>query len=312
MKQIPLNALCGGEIAPCITAHYHKAGGGDFRPDSPCAHLAILEIMEEPKIKQVGNYKGDGHTNPQSGRVYDPDGIAPTLCSGSGGDLEPKILLIGSYSPASACNAKVLDPEGLCPALLDHKGAEPAILVPVRTEEAKRLRRKGIEAFSNRKFVTRRDGVSNTITTVQKDNMVFEPRIQPLVPWNRPGRPADVSPTLTTSGFEHNNVVLEPQHCRIRKLTPSECFRLMDVSDADIEKIQAYPFKSCKAREEALAEADKQESAHIKRESIAKTNQYKLAGNSIVVSCLYHIFRTMFVPGQPENENTKPVQLTLF
>lgn len=56
---------------------------------------------------------------------------------------------------------------------------------------------------------------------------------------------------------------------RIRKLTPRECFRLMDVDDKDIDKIQAA--------------------------GIPKTQQYKLAGNSIVVSCLYHLFRKMFV-----------------
>ena len=68
---------------------------------------------------------------------------------------------------------------------------------------------------------------------------------------------------------------------RIRKLTPTECFRLMDVNDEDIEK--------------------------MKQAGIAKTNLYKLAGNSIVVSCMYHIFRKLFVEKECENE-----QLSLF
>jgi len=54
---------------------------------------------------------------------------------------------------------------------------------------------------------------------------------------------------------------------RIRKLTPRECFRLMDVSDDDITKIQDS--------------------------GICKSAQYKMAGNSIVVSCLYEIFKQM-------------------
>lgn len=33
---------------------------------------------------------------------------------------------------------------------------------------------------------------------------------------------------------------------------------------------------------------------------------------SIVVSCLYHIFRTLLIPGQPENQTSNPSQLTLF
>lgn len=56
---------------------------------------------------------------------------------------------------------------------------------------------------------------------------------------------------------------------RIRKLTPREVFRLMDVNEEDIDRIQAA--------------------------GISRSQQYKMAGNSIVVSCLYHIFRKMFI-----------------
>lgn len=50
----------------------------------------------------------------------------------------------------------------------------------------------------------RQDNVSNTLTTVQKDNLLLE----------------------------------KPQY-RIRKLTPRECGRLMGVSDEDIDKMAA-------------------------------------------------------------------------
>ena len=139
--------------------------------------------IAEPKIIQVGNYMDDtgkGFKNPQCGRVYSPDGIAPTLNTCGGGQREPKIIQIGSYSPSSACNAKVLDADGICPTLLDHKGAEPAILTPIRTEEQRQLRKKGIDTFGGRQMLPRTDGVSNTITTVVHDNLVFEPRRQPI------------------------------------------------------------------------------------------------------------------------------------
>lgn len=68
---------------------------------------------------------------------------------------------------------------------------------------------------------------------------------------------------------------------RIRKLVPRECFRLMGVDDKDIDKIQAA--------------------------GISNSGQYKLAGNSIVVDVLFHIFRKMFI--ETENENQ---QLRLF
>ena len=71
------------------------------------------------------------------------------------------------------------------------------------------------------------------------------------------------------------------QDYRIRKLTPRECFRLMGLRDKEIDTIQSA--------------------------GISNSQQYKLAGNSIVVSCLYHLFRKLFV--ETENENQ---QLTLF
>ena len=68
---------------------------------------------------------------------------------------------------------------------------------------------------------------------------------------------------------------------RIRKLTPREYFRLMGVSEKYIDNIQ--------------------------KSGIRKTQQYKMAGNSIVVDVLYHIFRKMFVDKKDENK-----QLSLF
>lgn len=90
---------------------------------------------------------------------------------------------------------------------------------------------------------------------------------------------------------------------RIRKLTPKECFRLMDVGDKEIEKIEAYPWKSYVECEEALSGLTEKERKRELRKGISKSAKYKLAGNSIVVNCLYHLFRTLFIPNQPENAN---------
>lgn len=88
---------------------------------------------------------------------------------------------------------------------------------------------------------------------------------------------------------------------RVRKMTPREAMRLMDVDDSDIDKIM-----------------DSTETVTLKdgtvktKKAISKTAVYKLAGNSIVVSVLYHIFRTMFIPNQPETEKTMTIQRSLF
>ena len=76
------------------------------------------------------------------------------------------------------------------------------------------------------------------------------------------------SNTITT--VQKDNYVVEPTF-RIRKLTPRECFRLMGLRDDDIDKIQAA--------------------------GISNTQQYKMAGNSIVVNVLEAIFKNLFMEG---------------
>lgn len=74
---------------------------------------------------------------------------------------------------------------------------------------------------------------------------------------------------------------LEGKKFRIRKLTPREVLRLMNVDDADIDKIFAT--------------------------GLSNSAIYRMAGNSIVVNVLFHIFRKMFIETENEAE-----QLTLF
>ena len=51
-------------------------------------------FIEEPAMKQVGQLYGtEKEPNPQAGRIYDADGISPTMDSCSGGNRMPKILV---------------------------------------------------------------------------------------------------------------------------------------------------------------------------------------------------------------------------
>ena len=142
---------------------------------------------------------------------------------------------------------------------------EPNVLRQERTEQCKQLRKmngdKGMKFNQgNKEYSPRTDGVSNTLSTSTKDNMLAMPELR----------------------MEDGCMVdKEGRKYRIRKLTPTECFRLMDVNDEDIEK--------------------------MKQAGIAKTNLYKLAGNSIVVSCMFHLFRKLFIEKGNENQ-----QLELF
>ena len=88
-----------------------------------------------------------------------------------------------------------------------------------------------------------------------------------------------LAPTMQTCGGG-NRVpkIVEPKF-RIRKLTPRECFRLMDVDDKDIDTIQAA--------------------------GISDSQQYKLAGNSIVVNVLTEIFRKLLVDTQNDDRQLR-------
>lgn len=154
-------------------------------------------------------------------------------------------------------------------------------------------------------------GVANTITSVQKDSMVAEPTEdwqtivgnKQLNPFR--GSTEDVSPCITsacgagggmtpmltdadlettkTKEFIEQVRGHEEMRYRIRKLTPRECFRLMGVDDKDIDTIQSA--------------------------GISNSQQYKLAGNSIIVDTLYHLFRKLFCDKESEEAT---YQQTLF
>ena len=196
---------------------------------------------------------------------------------------------------------------------------EPNVLRAERTEQCKQLRKmngdKGMKFNQgNKEYSPRTDGVSNTLSTSTKDNMLAVPELR----------------------MEDGCMVdKEGRRYRIRKLTPTECFRLQDVSDEDIEKIRSYRDSEtaiiCDANGEPIMNMDFDKPSKNARKititvngeqreyyssqliwknkgkGISKTAQYKLAGNSICVAPMYHIFRKLFIEKECENQ-----QLELF
>ena len=142
------------------------------------------------------------------------------------------------------------------------------------------------------------DVIASTIMTHPNDrlcdNFVLEPK---CVAYTRDVKGKVISRHLTdiantvhgstgcggsTDCFVAEHKIIEGfTNYRIRKLTPRECFRLMGVSERDIDNIQ--------------------------KSGISKTQQYKMAGNSIVVDVLYYIFKKMFV-----DKSCEDAQLSLF
>lgn len=129
----------------------------------------------------------------------------------------------------------------------------------------------------------KKDGNTNTLTTVQKDNVVIVPQntkqgyaiahVGDGIYTNRADSKRGVVqresiPTLKTSNKDIAVVVDDPTELiSIRRLTPRECWRLMGWSDEDIDKA----FKA----------------------DVSETQLYKMAGNSIIVNCLEAIFKNI-------------------
>ena len=126
----------------------------------------------------------------------------------------------------------------------------------------------------------RKDGVSNTLTTVQKDNLLLE---KPLLlggvgkekefgsqyrQGNRVYSSNACAMALNSQpvGNAGGNSYLYNVGYRIRKLTPRECGRLMGVSDEDIDKMAAVN---------------------------SNTQLYKQFGNSIVVDVMCAMFKNL-------------------
>ena len=307
-KQILLNGITN-DIAPTLLAGYYKYGvatliTGNFGTSGG----AILEIETMQELINT-----DSNGNAKAIRAcYGQCGFDSVLRGGGQGitgvmeEIEPKMMqLVGDRgnpsvsvketaftvcsTPMSDRGQMVMEPKiaasrgrgkgwqqqleindsgtsnTITSASKDNLLIEPNVLRAERTEQCKQLRKmngdKGMKFNQgNKEYSPRTDGVSNTLSTSTKDNMLAMPELR----------------------MEDGCMVdKEGRKYRIRKLTPTECFRLQDVSDEDIEK--------------------------MKQAGIAKTNLYKLAGNSIVVSCMFHLFRKLFI--EKDNENQ---QLELF
>lgn len=90
----------------------------------------------------------------------------------------------------------------------------------------------------------------------------------------------------------------------IRKLTPKECFRLMGVRDNVIGTMQSSNAKAAERVPDWKGKGKPEDMA------VSASQQYKQAGNSIVVDVLAHIYEQLFYP-QPQPLKA-PTQLSLF
>ena len=143
--------------------------------------------IEEPHVDRLGNLYDENAGGARAGNVYNASGLSPTLQTAQGGNRMPLITE---------------------PIIAASRGRNP---------DNPSDRTTGLP--TEQRLEVNTQGISNTLTTVGKDNYVVEPKIICV----------------------HHTAVLKVPDAtkfRIRKLTPRECFRLMGFSDADFDKIK--------------------------------------------------------------------------
>lgn len=259
------------QIARCVKAEMHDLG----------------VVMAEVKV--IGSLESKFES---TNRIYDSEGVSPTLSTMQGGNQEPKIL--------------------------------ESQIVAMRDKNPDNSSDRTVGSPTEQRLEVNMQGTSNCLTSVQKDNLLLENvKIRQATKdgsieceiggcfdarypnsKTRRGRVQDkgnTCPTLTaqnkevvriekvgqisrngsqcgtvisdngisanlvarTHGYANSHIATQ---YRIRKLTPRECGRLMGVSDEDIDKMAAVNSNS---------------------------QLYKQFGNSIVVAVMVAMFRNL-------------------
>lgn len=265
--------IIGGSIFRCVKAEKHDLG---------------VVLMNE--VKRLGNLYGEDRGTGFAGNVWDKDCIASSLTTMQGGMREPMIVEANSIRMVRTEEGKALrkqyenheiehgfnehrEPElrnDGCTNTLSTVQKDNYICVAMRgrnpTNQSDRT--PGIELEQTLEL--NNNGTSNCLTNVQKDNLVLEKPSQLGFMDNGTGQHQSntvydekaLCPNITTVNGGGTQQIKVATQYRIRKLTPKECWRLMDFSDEDFEKAEKVN---------------------------SNTQLYKQAGNSIVVNVLVAI-----------------------
>lgn len=223
-----------GSIYPGVTADFQRG----VYPIARCVKAEQHDLgVVMADVNVLGSFEAKFKS---TNRIYDVWGCSPTLITMQGGNQEPKKL------------------ESQIVAMRGRNPDNPSD----RTTGSPTEQRLELNA----------QGMCNSLTTVQKDNLLLENNIQKVGQISSDG--SQCGTVISDNGIEANLVAgthgYENSHIatkyRIRKLTPRECGRLMGVSDEDISKMAAVN---------------------------SNTQLYKQFGNSIVVDVMCAMFRNL-------------------
>lgn len=226
------------EAAQCLTAGGNDKWQGDYI------------------VKQIGNLKpDDGFKNKQTGRIYDPDGISPTLNACQGGGNEPKIAISMTRKSCKEINIAHTLTAGTPDKKRGNYSPVTGVAIPVLTPDRMEKRQKG------RRFKENGEPMF-TLTSQDRHGVAVS------------GVYTNTSEKFTRKPMEGLSRCLKSEKhdagvydgIRIRKLTPRECFRLQGWADEYFDRA-------------ALVNSDSQ--------------LYKQAGNGVTVNVIQAIGERM-------------------
>lgn len=174
-------------------------------------------------IKCIGTLDIKG--NDQIKRVYSKEGVSPTLTDMQGGNRQPKILEPSKKTFVERKHDNFISKKGYIPEMFnaynekeikdiaptqlvgcgDTTSSAAVLICAGRGRNPENPSDRTLGSPTRQRLEVNTKGVSNTITTVQKDNYCI---------------------------LNHD------PNFRIRKLTPKECWRLMGFKDSDFEKAE--------------------------------------------------------------------------
>lgn len=267
-----------------------------------CDTLCVRD-WKDPKCVEVnrlyGIFDNNKSTN-QAGSVYDTNGLSPTLDTMQGGWRQPCV----EVDFVSKKYNEFIDEKGYIPDMYNpYNNSEIKDIDPTQSTQCGSTTSSSTDLIRNKSLRE----------TLEQNNI--EKDISFIDSYNRNIRKDDLSGTITTRVSDSNNTFIAIKNAtkqgyleahdgdgcyitnidkkrgtvqkemiptlktspdigcvttdlRIRKLTPKECLRLMGFDDKDYEKIKSI--------------------------GISRSQIYKQAGNSIVVTVLEAIFKELF------------------
>ena len=279
---------------------------------SPHGHV-ILGYKEKPI--RLGNVYDEKFGQSFGGNVWDTDGLAPTLKTTAAASQQCVIQKVGDRDKENYSMHKEYVNCISANPMSDREQmiVEPMIMGMRGRDVDKPTSRK--RQTPDRKFQQRleiqKDGVSNTLTTFQKDNLVLEPI-------TTQGKMSDVANTLLAgyertnmTGFNNDNAVLVGGIGEKKSNGGSQYYQQDRVYSSDgvamahpaqipegsykymVEESTQYRIRKLTPKECFRLMGVRDEDSD--KLTVSNSQKYKQAGNSIVVDVMMAIFENMFI-----------------